>query len=117
MLACQHTSGMLPEVLNFPGSYQEFTVTCMLAYCLARGMRRGWFDNRYQTPLDLAWQGISERIDETGGIVDACTNTGVQEDLRAYLDRPAVFGRDDRSGSFALWLALEMARLQNTVAE
>lgn len=115
MLTCQHTSGMLPEVLNFPGSYQEFTVTCMLAYCLARGMRRGWFDNRYQTALDLAWQGISERIDEAGGIVDACTNTGVQEDLRAYLDRPAVFGRDDRSGSFALWLALEMAQLRGEV--
>lgn len=109
MLTCQHASGMLPEVLNFPGSYQEFTVTCMLAYCLARGMRRGWFDNRYQAALDLAWQGITERIDEAGGIVDACTNTGVQEDLRAYLDRPAVFGRDDRSGSFALWLALELA--------
>ncbi len=115
MLACQHPSGMLPEVLNFPGSYQEFTVTCMLAYCLARGMRRGWFDNRYQAALDLAWQGITERIDEAGGIVDACTNTGVQEDLRAYLDRPAVFGHDDRSGSFALWLALEMAQLRSEV--
>ncbi len=115
MLACQHPSGMLPEVLNFPGSYQEFTVTCMLAYVIARGMRRGWFNRHYQAALDLAWQGITERIDETGGIVDACTNTGVQEDLRAYLDRPAVFGRDDRSGSFALWLALEMAQLQGEV--
>jgi hypothetical protein len=36
---------------------------------------------------------------------------GVQADLRAYLDRPAVFGRDDRSGSFALWLALEIMQL------
>lgn len=115
MLACQHPSGMLPEVLKFPGSYQEFTVTCMLAYALARGMRRGWFDRRYQAALDLAWQGITERIDETGGIVDACTNTGVQADLRAYLDRPAVFGRDDRSGSVALWLALELAQLRGEV--
>ena len=115
MLACQHPSGMLPEVLNFTGSYQEFTVTCMLAYAIARGMRRGWFDDRYQAALDLAWQGITERIDDGGGIVDACTNTGVQENLRAYLDRPAVFGRDDRSGSFALWLALEMAQLRGEV--
>ena len=115
MSACQHPSGMLPEVLNFPGSYQEFTVTCMLAYAIARGMRRGWFDDRYQAALDLAWQGITERIDDEGGIVDACTNTGVQEDLRAYLDRPAVFGRDDRSGSFALWLALEIAQLRGEI--
>jgi rhamnogalacturonyl hydrolase YesR len=115
MLACQHSSGMLREVLNVPGSYQEFTVTCMLAYAMARGMRRGWFDSRYQAALELAWQGITERIDESGGIVDACTNTGVQEDLRAYLDRPAVFGRDDRSGSFALWLALELAQLRGEV--
>ena len=27
---------MLPQVLDVPGSYQEFTATCMLGYALAR---------------------------------------------------------------------------------
>jgi rhamnogalacturonyl hydrolase YesR len=104
---------MLPQVLHTPGAYQEFTVTCMVGYCLARGLGRGWLDATYRLALDLAWQGVTERIDATGGVVDACTNTGVQTSLRAYLDRPAIFGRDDRSGAMALWLALEMARLSH----
>jgi rhamnogalacturonyl hydrolase YesR len=109
---CQHLSGMYPQVLDVPGSYQEFTVTCMIGYALAQGLRRGWLDRSYQATMELAWQGVVERIDEHAGVVDACTNTGVQENLRAYLDRPAIFGRDDRSGAMALWFALEMAQLR-----
>ena len=108
---CQHLSGMYPQVLDVPGSYQEFTVTCMIGYAMARGLRRGWLDASYRPAVELAWQGVTERIDDAGGVLDACTNTGVQTSLRAYLDRPAVCGRDDRSGSMALWFALEMAQL------
>ena len=110
---CQQPSGLYPQVLNRVGSYEEFTVTCMLGYVMARGLRRGWLDASYQASVDLAWQGAVERIDDSGGIIDACTNTGVQDSLRDYLDRPAVFGRDDRSGSMALWFALELIRLRN----
>jgi rhamnogalacturonyl hydrolase YesR len=109
---CQLSSGLYPQVLNIPGSYPEFTVTCMLGYVMARGLRRGWLDTSFCASVDLAWQGATERIDAQGGIVDACTNTGVQDSLRDYLDRPAIFGRDDRSGSMALWFALELTRLQ-----
>lgn len=108
---CQHPSGMYPQVLDQPGSYQEFTATCMIGYAIARGLRRGWLDSAYRAALERAWQGVVERIDDDGGVVDACTNTGVQANLRAYLERPAIFGRDDRSGAMALWFALEMARL------
>ena len=62
----------------------------------------------------LAWQGVTERIDNAGGLVDCCTNTGVQENLQAYLDRPAIFGRDDRGGAMALWFAVEMEQLART---
>ncbi len=108
----QHPSGMYPQVLNVPGSYEEFTVTCMVGYAMARGLRHGWLDASYRPSLDLAWQGVTERIDNAAGVVDACTNTGVQKSLRDYLDRPAIFGRDDRSGAMALWFALEMAQLR-----
>ena len=59
----------------------------------------------------MAWQGVSERVDDNGDVVDACISTGVQENLRDYLHRPAVFGFDDRSGSMGLWFAVEMERL------
>ncbi len=107
----QRQSGMLPQVLDFPGSYDEFTATCMLGYSIARGLRRGWLDDEYRPALDLAWQGVSERIDDVGNVVDACASTGVQQNVRDYLDRPAIYGFDDRSGGMALWFAVEMERL------
>jgi len=110
----QLPSGMFAQVLNVPGAYQECTVTCMVGYAMARALRRGWLDASYRQVINLAWQGVSERIDEVGGLADCCTNTGVQESLQAYLDRPAIFGRDDRGGAMALWFALEMEQLART---
>ena len=107
----QRQSGMLPQVLDFPGSYDEFTATCMMGYALARGLRRGWIGDEYRQPLALAWQGVAERIDDVGNVVDACASTGVQQNVRDYLDRPAIYGFDDRSGGMALWFAVEMERL------
>jgi unsaturated rhamnogalacturonyl hydrolase len=109
----QHASGMYPQVLDIPGSYLEFTATCMIGYAMARGLRQGWLDASYRSALDLAWQGVTERLDPTAGVVDACTNTGGQSSVRAYVDRPAIFGRDDRSGAMALWFAIERARLEH----
>lgn len=111
LIELQRPSGMLPQVLDFPGSYDEFTATCMMGYSIARGLRRGWLGEDYRPALDLAWQGVSERIDDVGNVVDACASTGVQQNVRDYLDRPAIYGFDDRSGGMALWFAVEMERL------
>ena len=107
----QRPSGMLPQVLDFPGSYDEFTAACMLGYALARGLRRGWLPAEYREKAELAWQGVAERIDDVGNVTDACASTGVQLTVRRYLDRPAIHGFDDRSGGLALWFAVEMERL------
>ena len=108
----QHASGMYPQVLDTPGSYLEFTATCMTGYAMARALRRGWLDESYKDSVDRAWQGVTERIDDAGGLVDCCTDTGAQDSLQAYLDRPAVFGHDNRGGSMAMWFALEMEQLR-----
>ena len=110
LIKLQQPSGMFTNVLDEPGSYHEFTTTCMFGYVLARGLRLGWLDTPFIEPLLLAWQGVSERIDDEGNIVDACISTGVQSGVREYLDRPAVFGFDDRSGGMALWFAVELER-------
>ena len=107
----QRQSGPLPQVLDFPGSYDEFTATCMMGYSLARGLRRGWLTDDYRGSAELAWQAVSERIDDVGNVADACASTGVQQNVRDYLDRPAIHGFDDRSGGFALWFAVEMELL------
>jgi rhamnogalacturonyl hydrolase YesR len=107
----QHTSGMLTQVLDYPGSYHEHTATSMVGYAVARGLRLGWLDESYRPFVDSLWAAASERIDSEGGLVDGCGGTGPQPDIRAYLDRPAEFGFDDRTGNLALWFAVEMERL------
>ena len=111
----QHPSGLLGQVLDFPGSYLEFTATCMMGYSLARGLRLGCLPADYRDAADLAWQGVAERIDELGNVTDACTSTDVQSNVRDYLDRSAICGIDDRSGGLALWFAVEMERLDRGV--
>ena len=71
----------------------------------------GWLDASFRPFVDSLWAAASERIDSQGGLVDGCGGTGPQPDIRAYLDRPAMFGFDDRTGNLALWFAVEMARL------
>jgi hypothetical protein len=107
----QSASGMFRQVLDFPGSYQELTATCMVGYAAARGLRRGWLDASYREMLDGCWRAASERVQDDGKIVDGCAGTGVQSSLREYLDRPAIHGFDDRTGSMAIWFATEMERL------
>ena len=110
----QEPSGMYLQVIDHPGSYQELTATCMIGYSMARGIRLGWLDDSYMATVDLAWQAVSERVDAEGNVVDGCAGTGVMDNLRSYLDRPANSGYDDRTGSMALWFAAEMARLYET---
>jgi rhamnogalacturonyl hydrolase YesR len=111
MKSRQHPSGMLTQVLDYPGSYHEHTATTMTGYAVARGLRLGWLDESFRLFADSLWAAASERIDAEGGLVDGCGGTGPQPDLRAYLDRPATYGFDDRTGNLALWFAVEMAQL------
>jgi rhamnogalacturonyl hydrolase YesR len=104
----QEPSGMWRQVVDFPGTYQEFTATSMTGYAMARGVRMGWLDESFKDTVALAWQGISERIEDSGKVVDACFGSGTNADVQYYLDRPAVSGFDDRGGSMALWFAAEM---------
>ncbi|MCY4578405.1 MAG: glycoside hydrolase family 88 protein, partial [Chloroflexi bacterium] len=87
-----------------------------VGYAMARGMRLGWLDESYADALRLAWQGVSERIDDEGGLVDVCTGTGVMAGTREYLDRPAIFGWDERGGALSLWFACEMERYLRHIA-
>jgi rhamnogalacturonyl hydrolase YesR len=106
---------MLNQVLDIPGSYLEFTATCMMGYAMARGLRLGFLSPDFRESVDLAWQAVAERVDDVGNVVDGCASTGVQNNVREYLDRPAIFGFDDRSGGMALWFAVEMERLDRGI--
>jgi hypothetical protein len=55
---------------------------------------------------------VRTRVALDGGLVDVCTGTGKQRNLREYLDRTAILGRDPRGGAMALLFAVEMAESQ-----
>lgn len=108
----QQPSGMYMQVIDYPGSYEELTATCMIGYAMARGIQLDLLGDSYRGTVERAWRAAKERIDHAGNVVDGCAGTGVMDGLRSYLDRPANSGYDDRTGSMALWFAAEMARLR-----
>ena len=66
-------------------------------------------------PIEIGtegWVGRMIRELDHGGLVDVCTGTGVQQNRRDYLDRPAIFGPDERGGALSLWFVTEMESFQ-----
>ena len=98
------------------GTYHEMSATCMTGYALARGLRGGWLPaDEFGPAADSAWSAASQRIDDKGGLVDVCAGTGPQRGAdntaRAYINRPAESGFDDRGASLLLILANDTPRL------
>ncbi len=118
LLRVQQPWGTFGELVDVPGAWGELTSTGMVGYALARGLRMGWLPDGetagYRAGLDACWRALLERIDDDANVVDGCISTGVMPDARAYLDRTAVNGHDDRTGSLALWFACEMAQQPST---
>jgi rhamnogalacturonyl hydrolase YesR len=113
LLKYQHPSGCYHQVITLPGSYQELTSTSMIGYGVARGVKLGLLDQSYLPTLASLWNGAKARVTETGDVVDGCTGTGALETEHDYIVREALSGYDDRTGSLALWFAVEMMRSVN----
>jgi unsaturated rhamnogalacturonyl hydrolase len=111
----QAADGAWHQVVDEPGTYREFTVTAMTVAAMARGVRLGWLDRSYREVVDKGWRAVQARVSPTGELVDVCTGTGAGQNATReyYLNRPALFGRDDRGGAMALTAALEVHALVN----
>jgi len=106
----QDVTGLWHQVVDRPESYREFTVTAMTAFAILRGLRSGWLDRDMFEPVaDRAWRALKLRIKSDATLVDVCRSTGKQTSLRAYFDREAILGRDDRGGAMGLLAATERA--------
>jgi rhamnogalacturonyl hydrolase YesR len=109
----QDPDGMWHQIVDQPGSYQEFSATAMIATAMLRGIRKGWIDAAaYQPRVDRAWLAIAARIGPEGQLVDVCESTNKQPTYEDYLRRAAIFGKDERGGGMALLFATEMAGLE-----
>ncbi len=106
----QDPTGAWHQVVDRPESYREFTSTAMIAFAITRGLRNGWLDrSEFESVADLAWNAVQARIKSDATLVDVCRSTGRQDSLRAYFDREAILGRDDRGGAMALLISTERA--------
>jgi rhamnogalacturonyl hydrolase YesR len=82
----------------------------MITFAMLRGVQSGWLERAtFEPAIRKAWPAILARIAEDGSLIDVCEGTGKQTSLRAYLDRKAILGPDDRGGAMALLVATEMA--------
>jgi len=111
----QLPNGMWTQLLDFAGTYQELSATCMIGYALARGIRKGWLDDSFRDTVEKAWNATNRRISNDGDLVDVCTGTGFQSNRSDYLYREAEYGYDDRGGSMAIWFAIEMEKLHQAL--
>ncbi len=110
LLPYQDVDGMWHEVIDYPGSFAEITSTAMIGIAIKRGLDRNWLPAAtYQPVLDKIWRAVSIRTSLGGEFINACTSTGKMPSLDAYLDRPAILGRDDRAGGVVMLFANEMA--------
>jgi rhamnogalacturonyl hydrolase YesR len=83
----------------------------MIAFAMARGVRRRWLEEvRFRPAIERAWYAVRTRVASDGRLVDVCTSTGKQPSLRGYFDRTAILGVDDRGGAMALLLSTELAQ-------
>jgi len=106
----QDPNGMWHQVVDHPESYREMTSTCMITFAMIRGIRNHWLNPEgFEPVVQRAWRAIKTRIANDGSLVDVCTGTGKQKNLRAYFDRAAILGPDERGGAMAFMVATEMA--------
>lgn len=111
LLPYQDADGMWREVIDHPGAFAEITSTAMIGIAIKRGIDRGWLERSLYAPvLEKAWQAVLARTSLDSEFVDACTSTGKLDSLEAYLDRPAILGRDDRAGGMVMNFANEMLK-------
>ena len=110
----QDPTGMWHQVVDRPESYREFTSTAMTGFAITRGLRKGWLDrDEFEPVADRAWKAVLARIKADASLIDVCRSTGRQSSLRAYFDREAILGRDDRGGAMALLFSTERAHWES----
>ena len=110
LVAHQDPTGAWHQVIDLPESYRELTSTSMIGFAMARGLEGGWLEGEeYEQAVARAWNAVKTRVAPNGELVDVCTGTGKQPDLRSYHDRTAILGKDDRGGAMAMLFATEMA--------
>lgn len=111
LVGYQDISGLWHNVIDRRDAYLETSGSAIFAYCMARGVRRGWItDSMYTTAILKAWQGIESMIGDEGEVENICIGTMCSNDVNDYLNRPVC--TNDTHGLFpVIFAAIEIDKL------
>jgi len=85
----QGKDGRWHQLLDRPDSYLETSATAIYAFCIARGVNRGWLDALAHGPMAvLAWHAVTSQISEQGQVENVCVGTGMGFEPAFYYYRP-----------------------------
>lgn len=111
LLPLQNRDGLWRNVVNYPGTYAEFSSTAMIGYAMKRGLAKGWIRGRdYRQAVDKAWLAVNSRTSSSGTFIDMCESTARMKSFDDYLKRAAILGEDPRAGAMAMQFATELVR-------
>jgi rhamnogalacturonyl hydrolase YesR len=85
----QSKDGRWHQLLDRPDSYLETSATAIYAFCVARGVNRGWLDALAHGPMAvLAWHAVATQVNAEGQVENVCVGTGMAFDPAFYYARP-----------------------------
>ncbi len=85
----QAKDGRWHQLLDRPDSYLETSATAIYAFCVARGVNRGWLDALACGPMAvLAWHAVTTQVNAEGQVENVCVGTGMAFDPAFYYARP-----------------------------
>jgi unsaturated rhamnogalacturonyl hydrolase len=92
-------TGVWYQILDQPnreGNYLEASVSSMFVYALAKGVRKGYLDQKYMAIAQRGYEGLIEQfITEEEGLIS----------LNWIVSVGGLGGDNDRDGSFAYYLS------------
>lgn len=85
----QSGEGRWHQLLDRTDSYLETSASAIYAYSIARAINRGWVDEKSFGPMTLlAWNAVSNQVNDIGQVEGTCVGTGMAFDPAFYYHRP-----------------------------
>lgn len=85
----QTGKGFWHQLLDKNDTYLETSATAIYAYCIARGVNKGWIDKKAYAPMSLlAWSAVTTKVNGVGQVEGTCVGTGMAFDPAFYYYRP-----------------------------
>ena len=89
LVSYQSDKGFWHQLLDRNDSYLETSATAIYAYCLAKGINKGWLNAMTYGPATiLAWNAVTTKVNDKGQVEGTCVGTGMAFDPAFYYYRP-----------------------------